>query len=143
MLLGALPIRAELPKRLLGLLYAVLTSENRCLQDVVQRQFSCSFDNTQSSFYIVAQVLDRYHLPTISQILTSSISKLKWKHTYKKLLRHIGQEFIFVENIKGIYKCPIWIIKGLTDKGQFQYLKKLKGPQVGNYLYKTRFLSLR
>ena len=36
MLLGALPIEAELHKRLLGLLYAVLTSENRCLQDVVQ-----------------------------------------------------------------------------------------------------------
>ena len=84
MLLGALPIEAELHKRLLGLLYAVLTSENRCLQDVVQRQLACSFDNTHSFFYIVSQVLDRYHLPTISQILTSSISKLKWKHTYKK-----------------------------------------------------------
>ena len=25
--------------------------------------------------------------------------------------------------------CPIEIIKGLTDKGQFQYLTKLMGPQ--------------
>ena len=74
MLLGALSIEAELHKRLLGLLYAVLTSENRCLQDVVQRQLACSFDNTHSFFYIVSQVLDRYNLPTISQILTSSIS---------------------------------------------------------------------
>ena len=39
--------------------------------------------------------------------------------------------------------CPIEIIKGLTDKGQFQYLTKLMGPQVGNYLYTTQFLSLR
>ena len=46
-------------------------------------------------------------------------------------------------NFKGIYYCPIEIIKGLTDKGQFQYLTKLKGPQVGNYLYTTQFLSLR
>ena len=45
--------------------------------------------------------------------------------------------------LKGIYYCPIEIIKGLTDKGQFQYLTKLKGPQVGNYLYTTQFLSLR
>ena len=45
--------------------------------------------------------------------------------------------------LKGIYHCPIEIIKGLTDKGQFQYLTKLKGPQVGNYLYTTQFLSLR
>ena len=26
---------------------------------------------------------------------------------------------------KGIYYCPIEIIKGLTDKGQFQYISKL------------------
>ena len=29
--------------------------------------------------------------------------------------------------VKGIYNCPIEFIKGLTDKGQFQYLTKLKG----------------
>ena len=40
----------------------------------------------------------------------------------------------------GTYYCPIEIIKGLTDKGQFQYLIKLKGPQVGNYLYTTQFV---
>ena len=45
--------------------------------------------------------------------------------------------------LKGIDNCPIEIIKGFTGKGQFQYLTNLKGPQVGNYLYTTRFLSLR
>ena len=35
-------------------------------------------------------------------------------------------------DFKGIYYCPIEIIKGLTDKGQLQYHTKLKGPQVGN-----------
>ena len=44
---------------------------------------------------------------------------------------------------KGIDYCPIEIIKRLTDKGQFQYLTNLKGPQVGNYLYTTKFLPLR
>ena len=39
--------------------------------------------------------------------------------------------------------CPIEIIKGLTDKGQFQYLTKLMGPQEGTYLYETQFHSLR
>ena len=51
--------------------------------------------------------------------------------------------FVRVYTVKGIDYCPIEIIKGLTDKGQFQYLKNLKGPQVGNYLYTTQFLSLR
>ena len=39
--------------------------------------------------------------------------------------------------------CPIEIIKGLTDKVQFQYLIKLMGPQEGTYLYATQFHSLR
>ena len=41
-----------------------------------------------------------------------------------------------------MYYCPIEIIKGLTDEGQFQCHTKLKGPQVGNYLYTTQFHSL-
>ena len=44
---------------------------------------------------------------------------------------------------KDIDHCPIEIIKGLTDKGQFQYLTKLTGPQEGTYLYTTQFHSLR
>ena len=44
---------------------------------------------------------------------------------------------------EGIDHCSVEIIKGLTDKGQFQYLTNLKGPQVGNYLYTTQFRSLR
>ena len=38
---------------------------------------------------------------------------------------------ITFDTVKDIYYCPIEIIKGLTDKGQFQYLTKLKGPQEG------------
>ena len=50
---------------------------------------------------------------------------------------------LFCMRFKGIDHCPIEIIKGLTDRGQSQYLTNLKGPQVGNYLYTTQFLSLR
>ena len=67
-----------------------------------------------------------------------------WLWGYWFLLRGLrlywlSNEFLF----KGIYYCPKEIIKILTDKGQFQYLTNLKGPQVGNYLYTTQFLSLR
>ena len=41
--------------------------------------------------------------------------------------------FTVISGLKGIYYCLIEIVKGFTDKGQFQYLTKLKGPQVGNY----------
>ena len=53
---------------------------------------------------------------------------------------------VIVELIKDIYSCQIGIIKGLTDKGQFQYLTKLKGPSEGTegtYMYTTQFLSAR
>ena len=36
---------------------------------------------------------------------------------------------------KYINSCPIEIIKGLTDKGQFQYLTGLKGLHEGTYLW--------
>ena len=42
--------------------------------------------------------------------------------------------------VKGIYSCPIEIISGLTDKGQFQCITGLKGPKEGTYLNKTEFL---
>ena len=45
--------------------------------------------------------------------------------------------------VKDLYYCPTEIITGLTDKGQFQYLTNLKGPQEGTYLFTTQFLSLR
>ena len=48
-----------------------------------------------------------------------------------------------VSQLKDKDYCPIEIIKGLTDKGQFQYLTKLMGPQEGTYLYATQFHSLR
>ena len=44
---------------------------------------------------------------------------------------------------KDTYFVIYGIISELTDKGQFQYLTKLKGPQMGNYLYTAQFLSLR
>ena len=49
----------------------------------------------------------------------------------------------FMALVKDKDYCPIEIVKGLTDKGQFQYLTKLMGPQEGTYLYATQFHSLR
>ena len=72
MLLGGLPIEAEIHKRQLSLLHAVISSDNKCLQDVVQRQLACSFNNEFSFFYVVAQVLEKYSLPTLSQLIAMS-----------------------------------------------------------------------
>ena len=47
------------------------------------------------------------------------------------------------DRLKDIYFVIYGIISDFTDKGQFQYLTILKGPQEGTYLYTTQFLSLR
>ena len=58
--------------------------------------------------------------------------------SFKKKYAAAGQKVL-----KDKDYCPIEIIKGLTDKGQFQYLTKLMGPQEGTYLYATQFHLLR
>ena len=58
-------------------------------------------------------------------------------------IHNIQCVFSFEPVIKDKDYCLIEIIKGLTDKGQFQYLTKLMGPQEGTYLYATQFHSLR
>ena len=69
--------------RQLSLLHAVISSNNKCLQDVVQRQLACSFNNEFSFFYMAAKVLEKYSLPTLSQLIASNIGKLQWKNICK------------------------------------------------------------
>ena len=56
------------------------------------------------------------------------------KKTHRQQAKH---------SVKDIYFVIYGIISEFTDKGQFQYLTNLKGPQEGTYLYTTQFLSLR
>ena len=53
------------------------------------------------------------------------------------------QYVAFCLGLKDIYFVIYGIISEFTDKGEFHYRTKLKGPQVGNYLYTTQFLLLR
>ena len=45
------------------------------------------------------------------------------------------------KRFKGIYFLIYGIISEFTDKGQFQYLTNLKGPQEGTYLYTHNFFD--
>ena len=74
MLLGALPLEAELHKRHLSLLNSVITSDNECLKGLVQRQLACSFNVKSSFFNIADKLLEKYELPSLSQLLCSSYS---------------------------------------------------------------------
>ena len=75
MLLGALPLEAELLKRRFGLLNSDITSNNEYLKGLVQRQLVCSFNVQSSFFFITSKILEEYELPSLSQLMCSSYSK--------------------------------------------------------------------
>ena len=87
MLLGAHPIEAELQKRQLSILHGVISSENQCLQDLVERQLACSFNNVRSFFNLVSKVLPKYDLSTLNKVVTSNFTKLLWKKMYTKAFK--------------------------------------------------------
>lgn len=79
LLLGALPIEAELHRRQLSFLYNVLACENDTIQSLTKRQIAVNLDNHLSFYSKVSDVLELYNLPSISFLLDNPISKLKWK----------------------------------------------------------------
>ena len=74
----------------------------------------------------------------------NQFNKVVFYHLNFRILdKKSSREMTDIKQFKDKDYCPIEIIKGLTDKGQFQYLTKLMGPQEGTYLYATQFHSLR
>ena len=62
LLLGALPIEAELEKRQVNLMYSVSRSDNPTLQELRKRQDVVQFP--ESFFIRVAHIIEKYNLPT-------------------------------------------------------------------------------
>ena len=70
-LLGALLLEAELHKRRLSLLNSVITSDNKRLEGLVQRQLACLLNVKSSFFFITSKILEKYEMPSFSQLLCS------------------------------------------------------------------------
>ena len=83
LLLGALPLKAEIERRQLGLFYSVIKSENSTLQQLWKRQFMQK-QNGRLFGYITG-VIEKYHLPSADEILL--MSKEVWKLLVKRTLR--------------------------------------------------------
>ena len=56
LLLGALPLEAELHKRQLGLLYNILISDNETVKELTERQIAVNLDNRLSYFSKVQEL---------------------------------------------------------------------------------------
>ena len=94
--------------------------------------FGLGLHQSQFSVYVISEGSGKTAFPACRCDMYQTLMNKLYKHN-KELCCHSFKTHL----------CPIEIIKGLTDMGQFQYLTKLKGPQVGNYLFTTQFLSLR
>lgn len=79
LLLGALPIEAEIHKRQLGFLYNLLSCENETIQKLTERQIAVNLDNQLSFYHRVSEVLLLYGLPDISTLKECLTTKLSWK----------------------------------------------------------------
>ena len=87
LLVRALPVEAELHKRKLSLLYSLLACENFKIKQVINRQIGVNFDNEDSFFFTIRQILSQYKLPLISQLKNNLPSKYNWKILVKKAVQ--------------------------------------------------------
>ena len=97
LLLGALPLEAELDKRHLSFLYYCLKSGNSKLVLLAKRQ-SLFYDSEGRSFFTrVKHILAKYELPDIDSICDMNISKDQWKIRTKTAIRKYWSEKLCLE----------------------------------------------
>ena len=75
LLLGALPIEAEIHKRQPSLLYSTLSCNNERIKEVMDRQICTNYDNKQSFFCKVLELIQMYDMPWSIQALENSLPK--------------------------------------------------------------------
>ena len=121
LLLGALPVEAEIHKKQLSLLHSILDSDNRRIKEVLHRQIAVNFDNKDSFFYCILKVLELYELPDIASLKQQLPTKTVWKdsvlrsvtaHWRKSLVRDAQSKttlkFLAYENIFLGEVHPVW-----------------------------------
>ena len=94
LLLGTLPLEAELHKRQLSLLYSLLTSSNETIYQLSERQIAINLDNNQSYYCRVEQILELYKLPSLTTIKTELTTKDQWKFRVKRAVNDYWTVFL-------------------------------------------------
>ncbi|MES9903311.1 MAG: reverse transcriptase family protein [Sedimenticola sp.] len=79
LLIGALPIEAEIDRRQLSLVYSIIHSKNQKLKNLMDRQLIMKDKN--SFFTSASNTLEKYGLPSMDEI--HHFNKVNWKRTAK------------------------------------------------------------
>ena len=82
LLSGQLPIEADIEKKYLTQLMNILRSEG-VEKELAWRQLSVKDTKSKSWFIYVSNILSKYNLPSIYDLLENPVSKLKWRETVK------------------------------------------------------------
>lgn len=94
LLIGALPLEAELHKRHLSLVYNILTSTNKTITELSNRQIAINLDNSQSYFNRVQDILNIYNLPNLHCLSKNLTSKENWKFQVKRAVNKYWSELL-------------------------------------------------
>ena len=100
LLIGALPLEAELHKRQLGLLYNILTCTNKTIRELSSRQIAFNLDNNQSYFSKVQDILNIYDLPNLQCLSEGLTSKEIWKLQVKRAINKHWSELLQKEALE-------------------------------------------
>ncbi|MES9882130.1 MAG: reverse transcriptase family protein [Sedimenticola sp.] len=87
LLIGALPIVAELHKRQLSLLYSVINCESDLMRGLLERHNAMNESNSKSFFPRVESVLSMYGLPNITELQAIRPAKMPWKRTVNEAMK--------------------------------------------------------
>ena len=88
LLLGALLIEGELHKRQLSLLYNILQCNNETVRGILTRQLAVYKDDPESFCGRITNILERYNLPHIENLIANLPVKTKWKHAVKTAINN-------------------------------------------------------
>ena len=98
LLIGALPIEAELHKRHLSLLHNIMVTSNETITELTKRQIAINLDNSLSYYHRVQDILDLYQQPSLRNLQQGIPSKEQWKFTVKQAVNTYWSEKLKTES---------------------------------------------
>ena len=105
LLIGVLPIEAELHKRQLSLLYNLLVSTNETIVELNNRQIAVNLDNSLSFYSRVQKILDTYQLPSLQKLQTDIPTKEQWKILVKRAVNEFLTDKLSTEAVDKSTLC--------------------------------------
>ncbi len=87
---GQLPIQYQIDLKTLNFIHSLITTDH--VRDIVLRQYVTKTDKSNSLVIIFKEKLQKYHLPSITDLFVSAPSKSSWKSMTKQaVLREASQ----------------------------------------------------